>query len=83
MGQSRETAAGITETTKRPFPVVPTTRILALGRFRSPPTPERLETIFPNEVPDTLRLYLAGKIDHWWARQNQKGSRLPDECNVS
>jgi hypothetical protein len=82
MGQSRETAAEITETPKRSFPVVPTTKILALGRFTSPPTPEQLKTIFPKEVPDTLRLYLAGKIDQWWARQDQKGP-LPDECNVS
>jgi hypothetical protein len=73
MGHSRETAAEITETTKRPFPVVPTTKILALGRFTSPPTPEQLKTIFPKEVPATLRLYLTGKIDQWWARQDQKG----------
>jgi hypothetical protein len=36
-------------------------------------TAEQVKTIFPLEVPDTLRLYLAGKIDQWWARQNQKG----------
>src|SRR5713226_3903198 len=73
MGQSRETAAEITEKPKRPFPVVPTTRILALGRFTSPPTPEQLKTIFPKEVPATLRLHLAGQIEQWWARQDQKG----------
>jgi hypothetical protein len=53
--------------------VVPTTKILASGRFTCPPTPEQLKTIFPKEVPATLRLYLAGKIDQWWARQDQKG----------
>jgi hypothetical protein len=73
MGQGRETAAEITENPKRPFLVVPTTKILALGRFTSPPTAEQLKMIFPKEVPDTLRLYLAGKIDQWWARQDQKG----------
>lgn len=73
MGQNREAAAEITEKSERPFPVVPTTKILALGRFTSPPTAEQIKTIFPNEVPDTLRLYLAGKIDQWWARQDQKG----------
>ena len=73
MGQSQETAAEITEKPKRPFPVVPITKILALGRFTSPPTAEQIKTIFPLEVPDTLRLYLAGKIDQWWARQDQKG----------
>jgi hypothetical protein len=73
VGQNREAAAEITEKSERPFPVVPTTKILALGRFTSPPTAEQIKTIFPNEVPDTLRLYLAGKIDQWWARQDQKG----------
>ena len=73
MGQSGETAVEITEKSNRPFPVVPTTKILALGRFTCPPTPEQLKTIFPKEVPATLRLYLAGKIDQWWARQDQKG----------
>jgi hypothetical protein len=73
MGQGRETPAEITEKSKRPFPVVPTTKILASGRFTCPPTPEQLKTILPKEVPATLRLYLAGKIDQWWARQDQKG----------
>jgi hypothetical protein len=62
-----------TEKPKRPFPVVPTTKILASGRFTSPPTPEQVKTIFPHEVPETLKLYLAGKIDQWWARQDQTG----------
>ena len=73
MGQGQETAAETAGKPKRPFPVVPTTKILALGRFTSPPTAEQVKTIFPKEVPDTLRLYLAGKIDQWWARQDQKG----------
>ena len=73
MSQNREMAPGNKEQPKRPFPLVPTTKILALGRFTSPPTPEQIKTIFPKEVADTLRLYLAGKIDQWWARQDQKG----------
>jgi len=55
------------------FPVVPTTKILAIGQFTKPPTPEQLKEIFPKEVPATLRLYLAGKIDQWWIRQTQTG----------
>lgn len=58
---------------KRPFPVLPTYKILALGRFIAPPTPEQVKTIFPHEVPDTLQLYLDGKIEQMWARQDQKG----------
>jgi hypothetical protein len=68
-----QTTSEITETPKRPFPVLPTMKILALGRFTATPTPEQLKTIFPKEVPDTLRLYLAGKIEQMWARQDQKG----------
>jgi hypothetical protein len=58
---------------KRPFPVLPTSKILALGRFTAPPTPEQVKAIFPHEVPDTLKLYLDGKIEQMWARQDQKG----------
>ena len=63
----------VTESPKRPFPVLPTMKILALGRFVATPTPEQLKTIFPHEVPDTLQLYLDGKIEQMWARQDQKG----------
>ena len=61
------------EAPKRPFPVLPTNKILALGRFTAPPTPEQVKAIFPHEVPDTLQLYLDGKIEQMWARQDQKG----------
>jgi hypothetical protein len=46
---------------KRPFPVLPTSKILALERFTATPTPEQLKTIFPKEVPATLRLHLSAK----------------------
>jgi hypothetical protein len=58
---------------KRPFPILPTSKILALGRFTAPPTPEQVKAIFPHEVPDTLQLYLDGKIEQMWARQDHKG----------
>ena len=73
MNDARDHAAGSTDTTRKPFPEVPTTRILASGRFTGTPTPDQIKAIFPQEVPATLRLYLAGKIDQWWARQDQKG----------
>jgi hypothetical protein len=61
------------EMPKSIFPVVPMTKILAIGQFTKPPTPEQIKEIFPREVPATLRLYLAGKIDQWWIRQTQTG----------
>ena len=54
------------------FPSVPTTRILALGRFTDRPSPETLQTTLRREVPDTIRLYLEGKIDQWWFNQKEK-----------
>jgi hypothetical protein len=62
-----------TTTAPKRFPTVPTTKILAIGRFTTPPTPEQVKEIFPKEVPATLRLYLDGKIDQWWVRQDQTG----------
>jgi hypothetical protein len=73
MSHSSEPATAVTEQPKRPFPVLPTSKILALGRFTSTPTPEQVAAIFPKEVPATLRLYLSAQIEQWWARQDQKG----------
>ena len=56
-----------------PFPAVPTTTILAIGSLGAPLTPEQRQTIMSREVPDTVRLYLGGKIDQWYARQDGKG----------
>ncbi|MCW3054530.1 MAG: hypothetical protein JWN14_3700 [Chthonomonadales bacterium] len=52
---------------------VPTTRILALGTLAAPFTPEQQREIMPQEVPDTLRLYLEGKIDQMFARKDGTG----------
>jgi len=73
MDHVQEKTAEAKDMPKRPFPAVPTTRILAIGQFTKPPTPEQIKELFPKEVPATLRLYLAGKIDQWWIRQAQPG----------
>jgi hypothetical protein len=44
-----------------------------MGHLASPLTPEQRHTVGAREVPATLRLYLAGKIDQWWYRQDGKG----------
>lgn len=56
-----------------PLPPVPTTRILAIGRLNAPPTPDQRKLLASREVPDTVRLYLAGKIDQWYSIQNDNG----------
>jgi len=73
MDNVQDKAANAKEVTESIFPVVPTTRILVIGQFTKAPTPEQIREIFPKEVPATLRLYLAGKIDQFWIRQTQTG----------
>lgn len=55
------------------LPAVPTTRILAIGQFASPPTLDQLTSYMPSEVQETVRLYLDGKIDQWYMRQDRSG----------
>ncbi|MET0677223.1 MAG: hypothetical protein ABW175_15605 [Bradyrhizobium sp.] len=52
---------------------VPTTRLLAIGTFTAKGTPERWKPLLAAEVRDTVRLYLAGKIDQWYLKQDQSG----------
>ena len=53
---------------------VPTTHILAIGRFVRPLTPQEQWSIMPSEVKDTLRLILDGKIEQGWVRKDQQGA---------
>lgn len=52
---------------------VPTTKVLAIGHLTSAMTPDQRRSIMPSEVADTVRLYLGGKIDQWYTRQDQPG----------
>jgi hypothetical protein len=52
---------------------VPTTKLLAIGTFTAKGTPEQWKPLLPAEVRDTVRLYLAGKIDQWYLKQDQSG----------
>jgi hypothetical protein len=63
MDKPQEKTTETRGTPKGAFPAVPTTKILAIGRFLAPLTPEQRKAILPREVPDTVRLFLAGKID--------------------
>ncbi len=73
MDKSQEKTTDTNEKPKGAFPAVPTTKVLAIGRLVAPLTPEQRKAILPREVPDTVRLFLAGKIDQWWSRQDGKG----------
>jgi hypothetical protein len=52
---------------------VPTTKLLAIGTFTAKGTPDQWKPLLPSEVRDTVRLYLAGKIDQWYLKQDQSG----------
>lgn len=52
---------------------VPTTKLLAIGTFTAKGSPDRWKPLLPAEVRDTVRLYLAGKIDQWYLKQDQSG----------
>ncbi|MFZ2024201.1 MAG: hypothetical protein ACLPZY_20210 [Terracidiphilus sp.] len=52
---------------------VPTIKVLAIGHLTGTMTPDQRRTIMPSEVADTVRLYLDGKIDQWYTRQDQPG----------
>lgn len=55
------------------LPTVPTTRILAIGRVTAAWTPAARASVMPQEVRDTVRLYLDGKVEQWFIRKDQPG----------
>ena len=55
-----------------PIAAVPTTKILAIGHIVAAKAGDR-SAIMPTEVRETVKLYLAGKIDSWYVRRDQPG----------
>ena len=62
--------AGQAQTASLP---TPTTRILAIGTVVAGADLGRVRAILPNEVRETVDLYLAGKIDQWYSLQGRTG----------
>jgi hypothetical protein len=54
-------------------PPTPTTRILAIGTLNRGVDPAAARAILPNEVRETVKLYLDGKIDQWYSLQGRVG----------
>ena len=48
-------------------------KVLAVASIPQPLSPEQRQQIMPNEVPATLKLYLDGKIEQFWFRQDKPG----------
>jgi hypothetical protein len=49
----------------------PTTRVLAIGHLNE--GRDKLAPFMQQEVRETVRLYLAGKLDQWFVRRDQNG----------
>jgi hypothetical protein len=47
-------------------------KIMAVGTLKTL-TPEQRQTYLPKEVPATLQLYLDGKMEQFWLRDQEKG----------
>lgn len=48
-------------------------KVFALGSFARPLMDKERKQIMPKEVPNTLQLYLDGKIDQFWYREDKPG----------
>jgi hypothetical protein len=48
-------------------------KVFAIGSFAKPLTDEEKQQIMPKEVPHTLNLYLEGKIEQFWFREDKPG----------
>jgi hypothetical protein len=48
-------------------------KVFAIGSIGQPLSPEQRQQIMPKEVPDTLQLYLDGRIEQFWYRQDAPG----------
>ncbi len=56
------------------LPAAPTVKVLAIGHLTAAATaPGVMKPVMPSEVRETVKLYLAGKIDSWYVRQDKPG----------
>ena len=57
-------------------------KVFAIASAQSTLTPDRLQQHLPNEVPATLKLYLEGKVEQFWFRENAGPIFLMDVDSV-
>ena len=55
------------------LPVVPVTKVIAIGRVTDCWTPDAIRSVMPREVRDTVALYFQGRIDQWFMRKDEPG----------
>jgi hypothetical protein len=56
-----------------PMKTTPTTKIIAIGTINPGVEQAKVFEILPEEVKDTVNLYLDGKIDQWYSLQGRPG----------
>jgi len=61
---------------------VPTTRILAMGHLTPGTSRADIAPVMKDEVPATLQLYLDGKIDQWYFRNDINGVVFLMNCST-
>jgi hypothetical protein len=48
-------------------------KVLAVGTLTASPASPQIAELLPREVPATLRLYLEGHVEQFWARESKSG----------
>ena len=48
-------------------------KVFAIGSAPKPITDQQRQEIMPKKVPDTLKLYLDGRIEQFWFRDDKPG----------
>ncbi|MCQ8277627.1 hypothetical protein NFI95_04080 [Acetobacteraceae bacterium KSS8] len=71
-GLAATVAAGSAQADTPSFPK-PVTHILAIGTLTPGTTIAEVRAILPTEVRETVKLYLAGKIDRWFSLADRNG----------
>jgi hypothetical protein len=56
----------------------PATKLLAIGSLTPKANAAVLKSILPSEVRETVQLYLAGKLDQWFVKQDHTGVVFTD-----
>jgi hypothetical protein len=63
-------------------PTVPTTHILAMGHLTPGTNRADIAPVMKDEVPATMKLYLDGKIDQWYYRNDGQGIVFVMNCTT-
>lgn len=73
VAKDERTAAPSLASDAKGLPPVPVIKVMAIGHFDLPPSPERLRAMLPEEMSETGWLYLDGKVDQWYVRKDREG----------